>query len=180
MLPPFNLQKWIDENKSLLQPPVGAKLLYEDPNSSFVIMIVGGPNQRTDYHINETDEFFFQVKGDMILKVFHGGEFKDIRIREGETFLLPGNTPHSPQRYKDTIGLVLEKRREPTSIDRLRWYCDKCREILYEESFNVPSLNLGKELTPIIQRFYSQESLRTCKHCNHISQKPDVKDSIDN
>ncbi|EGG14731.1 3-hydroxyanthranilate 3,4-dioxygenase [Cavenderia fasciculata] len=177
MLPPFNLQKWIDENKHLLKPPVGAKLVYEDPNSTFVVMIVGGPNQRSDYHINQTDEFFYQFKGDMVLKIVNTkGEFEDVNIREGDMFLLPGNTPHSPQRYSDTVGLVIEKKRDAQSIDKLRWYCDNCKLVLYEESFNVQDLNLGKELTPIILRFYGEESLRTCKSCNHISQKPPQKE----
>ncbi|EGC29234.1 hypothetical protein DICPUDRAFT_58919 [Dictyostelium purpureum] len=178
MLPPININKWIENNKHLLQPPVGAQLLYNEPNSTFVIMIVGGPNQRTDYHVNQTDEFFYQFKGDMVLKVVDNGEFKDIVIREGESFILPGNTPHSPQRYKDTIGLVLEKKRTPESIDQLLWYCDNCKKLLFQKSFNVDDLDLGKQLTPIIQEFYSNEKLRTCTSCNHISQKPKVNDHM--
>ncbi|KYQ99811.1 3-hydroxyanthranilate 3 [Tieghemostelium lacteum] len=177
LLPPFNFNKWIDENKHLLTPPVGASLLYKDPNGTFIIMAVGGPNTRTDYHINQTDEFFYQHKGDMILKVVDNGEFKDIHIREGDMFILPGNTPHSPQRFQNTVGLVLERKRQPENIDTLRWYCDECKEILFESSFHVQDLDLGKELTPLINRFYDDESLRTCKHCKHISQKPSlVKD----
>ncbi|KAF2074730.1 hypothetical protein CYY_003962 [Polysphondylium violaceum] len=178
LLPPINISKWIEENKHLLSPPVGAALLYTNPDSSYVIMIVGGPNQRTDYHINQTDEFFYQFKGDMILKVHYQGEFKDIKIKEGESFVLPGNTPHSPQRYKDTIGLVLERKRESQSIDRLRWYCDNCKEILYEESFHVDNLDLGKMLKPVIEKFYASEELRTCRSCKHISQKPVVNDNL--
>jgi len=104
---PFNLQKWIDDHKEQLKPPVGAALVFTSEEHMFAVMIVGGPNQRTDYHINQTEEFFYQLKGDMILKVIQNGEFKDIRINEGEVFLLAANTPHSPQRYVDTIGLVI-------------------------------------------------------------------------
>ncbi|GAM27985.1 hypothetical protein SAMD00019534_111610, partial [Acytostelium subglobosum LB1] len=177
MLPPININKWVEEHKHLLEPPVNAKLIYEH-DSSYIIMIVGGPNQRTDYHINQTDEFFYQFKGDMILKVVDNGVHKDVRIREGECFLLPGNTPHSPQRYRDTIGLVLEQKRTPASIDRLTWYCDHCHELLYEESFNVKTLDLGLELKPIMLRFYDSEELRTCKHCHQVSKKPVTVDNI--
>ncbi|EFA84080.1 3-hydroxyanthranilate 3,4-dioxygenase [Heterostelium album PN500] len=181
MLPPLNINKWVEEHKHLLEPPVNAKLIYDDPDSTFVIMIVGGPNQRTDYHINQTDEFFYQFKGDMILKIVDksDGQFKDVRIREGECFLLPGNTPHSPQRFKDTVGLVIEQKRNAQSIDRLCWFCQGCKEKLFEESFNVKGLDLGKELKPIILRFYEEEPLRTCKKCGCISEKPVIKDNIE-
>lgn len=74
-------------------------------------MVVGGPNQRSDYHFQPTEEFFYQVKGDMLLKIIEGGTFKDIPIKEGEMFMLPANTPHSPIRFESTVGLVVERSR---------------------------------------------------------------------
>jgi len=170
---PFNFQKWIDEHKHLLQPPVGAQLVFED--SSFIIMVVGGPNRRSDYHVNQTEEFFYQLKGDMLLKVVTDGKFEDVVIKEGEIFLLPANTPHSPQRFPDTVGLVIEQKRREHDLDRLRWYCDACKtpeDVVYEEVFHVDTLDLGKALAPIIDRYYSSSSLRTCKHCGFVNQPP--------
>jgi len=174
---PFNLQKWIDEHKDKLKPPVGACLVFD--YSSFIIVVVGGPNQRTDYHINNTEEFFYQLHGDMILRVVDNGEFKDIPIKEGEVFMLPANVPHSPQRYEHTVGLVVEQKRRTENMDTLRWYCDntKCRQIIYEETFHLDNMDLGGALKPIIQKFYATESLRTCKACGTISQPPVLKQS---
>lgn len=59
---------------------------------------MGGPNARKDYHFNETEELYYQVEGDIVVKIIDDGEFKDISIKEGEMFLLPPRTPHSPQR----------------------------------------------------------------------------------
>jgi 3-hydroxyanthranilate 3,4-dioxygenase len=115
-------------------------------------------------------EFFYQLKGDMLLKVVWDHQFIDIPIKEGEIFLLPGNTPHSPQRFADTVGLVIEIRRKPENTDRLRWYCDNeaCKALLYEESFKVPNLDLGAQLKPVIERFYASEDLRLCKKCGTV------------
>ena len=110
LLPPINFKKWIDENRHLLKPPVGNKVVYE--NADFMIMVVGGPNSRKDYHVDPVEEFFYQVEGDMILKIMENDNRVDIPIKEGEIFLLPKYIPHSPQRFKDTIGLVIEFRRE--------------------------------------------------------------------
>jgi len=178
IMKPFNFQKWINENKHLLQPPVGAQLVFQD--SSFIIMVVGGPNRRSDYHVNETEEFFYQLKGHMVLKTVVDGKFEDVIIEEGDIFLLPANTPHSPQRFADTVGLVVEQKRAPQAIDRLRWYCDACKspeEVVYEESFHLESLDLGKALSPIIQKFYASDSLRTCPHCGFVNQPPPQTDN---
>lgn len=88
MLLPFNFEKWIAENKHKLQPPVNNYCLWNENN--FTVMALGGPNLRTDYHVNPTEEYFYQYKGDMLLKIVHEGEFKDLPIKEGEMFLLPG------------------------------------------------------------------------------------------
>jgi len=174
LIPPFNLWRWIEENKHKLQPPVGAHLLFEE--SMFIIMAVGGPNRRSDYHINQTEEIFFQLKGDMVLKVNWHGEFKDIPIKEGDLFLLPANTPHSPQRFENTVGLVIEQKRREPHMDTLRWYCDSCKAIVFEETFHCEILNLGAALKPIIEKFYSRTDLRTCKKCGHVSEPPAKKE----
>src|SRR5579883_861375 len=79
-----NLKAWIDEHRHLLKPPVGNALIW---NSNFLVMVVGGPNQRTDYHVNPGEELFYQVEGDIVLKVMEDGSPRDIPIRQGELFL---------------------------------------------------------------------------------------------
>ncbi|KAI8900179.1 3-hydroxyanthranilic acid dioxygenase [Globomyces pollinis-pini] len=166
MIPPINFQKWITENEHLLKPPVNNFCLWNESN--FTVMAVGGPNKRTDYHINETEEWFYQYKGDMLLKIVENGEFIDLPIKEGEMFLLPANIPHNPVRFTDTIGIVLEVKRPENSLDRLRWYCSGCKEIVYEEAFHC--VNLGTQLKPVIEKYAGDVSLRTCKKCGVINE----------
>src|SRR5205823_15112392 len=114
---PFNLQQWINDNRALLKPPVGNKMIY---NGGFMVMVVGGPNQRSDYHVNPGEELFYQVEGDIVLRVIDEGRPRDIPIRQGELFLLPAGVPHSPQRPANTVGLVIEQRRPAAANDHLR------------------------------------------------------------
>ncbi|KAI9093068.1 3-hydroxyanthranilic acid dioxygenase [Phlyctochytrium arcticum] len=166
--PPINFPKWLSEYSHLLQPPVNNYCLYN--SSDFTVMAVGGPNARNDYHVNETEEWFYQYKGPMLLKVVDEGEFRDITIGEGEMFLLPANTPHNPVRYADTVGIVLERKRPVKSIaDRLRWYCEDCKEIVYEAAFHCT--DLGSQLKPIIENYYEHADLRICKNCGHSNPR---------
>lgn len=172
--PPRNLLAWIEENRANFAPPVCNKLM-SSRDAEFAIMLVGGPNTRTDYHVEDGEEWFYQLKGDMVLKIVDGGVFRDVRIREGECFLLPARVPHSPQRFADTMGLVIERRRAASEIDTLRWYCPKCRHILYQQTFHCT--DLGSQLAPVIRAYYASDELRTCRHCGTIdlpaTQNPD-------
>jgi len=170
-LTPINFQKWIDDNRHLLKPPVGNKLVFED--ADFIVMAVGGPNSRNDYHHNAGEEFFYQIEGDMVLKVLDGGEFVDIPIKAGEMFLLPGGTPHSPQRPVNTVGLVIEQKRRPEEIDSFSWYCQECGNKLYEESFHLT--DIVKQFLPIFERFYADEKNTTCTKCGARLAKPHAK-----
>ncbi|ORZ02443.1 3-hydroxyanthranilic acid dioxygenase [Syncephalastrum racemosum] len=165
LLPPINFNKWLEENGHLLQPPVNNFLLHKGKDTT--VMVVGGPNRRTDYHINETEEWFYQVKGDLVIKVVDEGEFKDWHVREGEMFLLPPCVPHNPVRFANTIGIVVERVRLPHHTDALRWYCSECQEIVYEERFHCT--DLGTQLKPIIERFEQSVDLRTCKQCGTLN-----------
>ena len=171
VFPPLNLRQWIQEHRDLLRPPVGNKLVWED--TEFTIMIVGGPNTRKDYHIDPGEEFFYQIEGDMVLKIIEEGKARDIPIREGEIFLLPPNVPHSPQRFSDTVGLVVERKRGEHEIDHLRWYCEACGEILHDEAFHCT--NLGTQLKPVIERFHADQSLRTCGSCGAVMAVPGAR-----
>lgn len=168
MLPPFNFQKWIEENKESFKPPVGNKMIYKD--STFIVMVVGGPNERQDYHINQTDEWFYQMKGDMVLKIRSlEGEFQDINIREGDIFLLPGGIPHSPQRQANSIGLVVEKTRQQPEKDSFVWYCENCEKVLYSKSFFLE--NIETQLKEVINNYWQDEKNYTCQNCQTINHK---------
>lgn len=162
MMTPFNLQGWVEANRSLLKPPVGNKMIY---NGGFMIMIVGGPNQRADYHVNPGEELFYQLEGNIVLKVLEDGKPRDIPINQGEMFLLPAGIPHSPQRPANTVGLVLEQARPAEEHDHLRWYCPKCGGLVYDAQFHL--VDLGVQLKPIIENFKASPQLRTCKQCGH-------------
>ncbi|MGB3466579.1 MAG: 3-hydroxyanthranilate 3,4-dioxygenase, partial [Cyclobacteriaceae bacterium] len=118
---PFNLQKWIDENRDILKPPVGNKNLYKDAGD-YIVMIVGGPNARKDFHYNESEELFYQLEGDILVKIQDDGEVVDIPIKQGEMFLLPAKVPHSPIRSENSVGLVIELKRASNFTDGLMWY----------------------------------------------------------
>jgi len=167
MRAPLNFKKWINDNRELLKPPVCNKVVWED--SDFIIMVVGGPNSRKDYHVDIEEEFFYQVEGDMLLKIMEDGKPKDIHIKEGEIFLLPANIPHSPQRFKNTIGLVVEKTRKPSELDGFQWYCDNCFSLLYEKYTQVS--NIVTQLPIIFDEFWGDKKYRTCKNCNHYLEK---------
>lgn len=162
---PFNLQKWIDENRDLLKPPVSNKNLYHEAGD-YIVMIVGGPNARKDYHYNETEELFYQVEGDINVRVQYEGKPVDVAIKEGEMFLLPAKIPHSPMRGENTVGLVIERVRKGTDFqDGLLWFCDKCNNKLHETYFLLK--NIEKDFQPRFKEFYASKDLRTCSDCSH-------------
>ncbi|KPQ15549.1 MAG: 3-hydroxyanthranilate 3,4-dioxygenase NbaC [Algoriphagus marincola HL-49] len=165
---PFNFKKWIDDNRHLLKPPVGNQQVYKG-NDDFIVMVVGGPNARKDYHYEEGEEFFYQLEGDMVLKVIEDGKTKDISIKEGEIFLLPPRVPHSPQRPANTVGLVMERYRRPGEKDGFLWFCENCNHKLHEEY--VELTDIVNQLPPIMERFWSSDELRTCKKCGTYMEK---------
>lgn len=165
---PLNFKQWIDEHRHLLKPPVGNAKVYED--TEFIIMVVGGPNNRKDYHYNEGEEFFYQLEGDITVKIIDEGKPRDIHIREGDIFLLPPQTPHSPQRPANTVGLVVERKRETKELDAFMWFCEQCGTKLYEEF--LPLTDIVTQLPPIFERFYSDEVKRTCQSCGTVMQPP--------
>ena len=161
---PFNLRDWIDANRESLKPPVCNRELYV--GSEFIVMIVGGPNARKDYHYDVGPELFHQIEGDMLLKTIQDGKPVDIRIREGDIFMLPPGVPHSPQRSAGTVGLVVERQRKPDELDGFMWFCEQCDNKLYEEF--LPVSNIVSDLPPIFERFWSDKSARTCDSCGAV------------
>lgn len=168
LVSPLNFKNWIEENRHLLKPPVGNKVVWKD--GVFIVMVVGGPNNRKDYHYNETPEFFYQVEGDIVLKIIDNGEPKDVHIKEGDIYLLPPKVPHSPQRGANTVGLVIEYKRPEGMRDALVWYCEKCTTKLYEEDFTLK--NIETDMPVIFDNFYSDQKKRSCPNCGQIMEPP--------
>jgi len=165
--PAFNLQAWVDEHRHLLKPPVGNKCIVD---GDFIVMIVGGPNARTDFHVEEGPEFFHQLEGEMVLRIQEDGAVRDIPIKAGEMFYLPPRVPHSPQRSAGGVGLVIERKRLPHERDGLMWFCDACNHKLYEEFFALE--NIETQFGAVFDRFYRSPALRTCGACGHLNPAP--------
>jgi 3-hydroxyanthranilate 3,4-dioxygenase len=165
---PFNLSQWIEENRDLLKPPVGNKNLYVEAGD-FIVMIVGGPNARKDYHYNETEELFYQLEGDITVKIQEEGKAVAISIKAGDLFLLPAKTPHSPIRPAGSVGLVIEAVRKDRDMkDGLLWFCENCNHRLHETYFVLE--NIEKDFIPRFRAFYGDEKLRTCSQCGTVME----------
>ncbi len=166
----FNLHKWIDEHRHLLKPPVGNDQLWKEENPDFMVMVIGGPNARKDYHVDESEEFFYQVEGDITLKIVEDGEFRDVHIKEGDVFLLPPGIPHSPQRPANTIGLVVERKRKEGELDGFVWFCENCGNKIHEAFMQLTDITT--QLKPVFDAFWSDEEARTCQNCGTVMQPP--------
>ena len=162
----FNLQGWIEQNKDKLKTPVRNAQVWED--GEFMVTVVGGPNQRRDFHDDPTEEFFYQLKGDIALRVIEepGKPPVEVPIHEGEVFLLPKHMRHSPQRGANTIGMVVEMPRPEGALDAFEWYCPNCHQLVYRAEVKLKSI--VKDLPPVFEKFYGSEELRRCKHCGTV------------
>ncbi|MCH2214215.1 MAG: 3-hydroxyanthranilate 3,4-dioxygenase [Flavobacteriales bacterium] len=165
---PFNLQKWIEDNRDILKPPVGNKNLYPE-GTDYIVMIVGGPNARKDYHYNETEELFYQIEGEINVRIQLDGKAVDVPIKAGEMYLLPPKIPHSPMRSEGSVGLVIERVRKNSNYkDGLMWFCENCNHKLHETYFELE--NIEKDFLPRFREFYKNKSLRTCKNCGTVME----------
>ena len=165
---PFNLTKWIDENRHLLKPPVGNKNIYID-SEDYIVMIVAGPNARKDYHFNETEELFYQIEGSITIYVQDEGKNVAMQLNAGDMYLHPAKTPHSPARTENSIGLVIEKKREGQNLkDGLLWFCENCNHKLYEVYFELKDIE--EDFLPHFKHFYNSEELRTCENCGTVME----------
>ena len=162
----FNFQRWIESNKDKLKPPVGNAQVWED--GALMVTVVGGPNQRRDYHDDPIEEFFYQLQGDIFLRIMEqpGKPPIDVPIREGEVFLLPKHVRHSPQRSAGSIGLVIESPRPDGDLDAFEWYCESCHQLVHRAEVRLKSI--VRDLPPIFEQFFNSPSLRTCKHCGAV------------
>lgn len=168
---PFDFQGWIERHRHLLKPPVGNKLVFEE--AGMTVMVVGGPNQRVDFHDDPVEEFFYQLQGDMLLKVVEHGTIYDVPIREGEVFLLPPHARHSPQRpLPGSVGLVVESPRIPGMLDGFEWFCFGCGALVHR--VELPVANVVTDLPPLFEAFYADNGKRTCPSCGalHPGKEP--------
>ncbi|MEM0907760.1 MAG: 3-hydroxyanthranilate 3,4-dioxygenase [Pseudomonadota bacterium] len=167
----FNFKSWIDEHRHLLKPPVGNQQVFKE--ADLMVTVVGGPNKRTDYHDDPVEEFFYQLEGDMLLKIYDGTEFYDVPIREGEIFLLPPHVRHSPQRPQvGSIGLVIEPARPEGALDAIEWYCFECHNLVHRAELDLESI--VDDLPPVYNAFYGSTAARTCNRCGalHPGKEP--------
>lgn len=174
--PPFNLSQWIADHAHELKPPVSNKTVFQ--HGEMIVMVIGGGNQRTDYHDDPRDEFFYQLSGDMTLKIREeGSPAQDMVIGEGEVFLLPAHVRHSPQRPDpDSIGLVVEYARPEGAVDGFEWYCDNCNALVYRVEVQLRSI--VDDLPPLFDAFYASQSDRTCGTCGTLHPAPgDARES---
>jgi 3-hydroxyanthranilate 3,4-dioxygenase len=166
---PFNLNAWIEEHRHLLKPPVGNQQIYKG-NDDYIVMVVGGPNSRKDYHYNKGEELFYQLEGNIIVRIQEDGKPRDISIKAGDMFLLPAKVPHSPQRPAGSVGLVIERYRKPEEKDGFQWYCENCNNLLYEEYFDLK--DIVTQFPGIMKNFYDSEERRCCKKCGAKMDAP--------
>ena len=159
----FNFSDWIDRHAHLLKPPVGNQLVFEEAGD-LIVQVIGGPNARTDYHDDPYEEFFYQLRGNMVLRVIEGGRARDLPIREGEILLLPGRVRHSPQRPAGSVGLVVEKMRPAGVLDGFEWYCPACAALVHRVEVNVK--DIVADLPPLFEAFYAGK--RECMKCGQI------------
>ncbi|RXT13476.1 3-hydroxyanthranilate 3,4-dioxygenase [Ammoniphilus sp. CFH 90114] len=163
-LPPINLWKFIEENKDQLKPPVNNKLIWKD--AEMMVMLLGGPNKRRDFHVDPSEEIFYQLKGSCYVEIINQeGKREVVTVNEGEMFLLPANVPHSPHRVADTIGIVIERNRAEGELESFVWYCDECDHEMHRVT--VQLTNIETQVKEAIYGFNSSEELRKCKNCGH-------------
>ena len=162
----LNLLAWIEENRHLLKPPVGNQELFLN-NGEFIIMVVGGPNKRNDFHINEGAELFYQLKGEVNIQTYENGKIKDNFLSANEIMLLPALVPHRPKRPANTVGLVIEHPRKEEEIDGFLWVCENCHNTLHKEEENVT--DIVNQLPVIMNRFNGNAELHTCKNCGTVN-----------
>lgn len=161
--PPINLMKWVEEARKAgeFKPPVSNKYLYD--GEDFFVMIIGGPNARNDFHMTNSEEYFYQLKGDIVVRVIEDGKIRDVVVREGETVFIPGNVPHSPTRPPDTLGMVVERRRPEGETEHMQFYCEECHELVHDLEFDCA--DIVDHFSRAMKEFWNDAELSTCKNC---------------
>jgi 3-hydroxyanthranilate 3,4-dioxygenase len=162
---PLNLLKFIEDHKDELKPPVNNKLIWKD--AELMVMLLGGPNKRRDFHVDPSEELFYQIKGSCYVEVINSeGKREVVEVKEGEMFLLPADVPHSPHRVADTIGLVIERNRAEGELEDFVWFCDQCDHEMHKVTIQLTNIEL--QVKEAIAGFNGSEELRTCNNCGNV------------
>jgi 3-hydroxyanthranilate 3,4-dioxygenase len=167
-LPPINLMKWVEQHRHEMKPPVSNKYLYD--GEDFFVMLINGPNARNDFHQTSSEEFFHQLQGDIVVRIVEDGKIKDVPVRQGETFFIPGNVPHSPTRPPNTLGLVVERRRPPGELEHLQFYCDNCHALVEDIEFDCKDIVV--HFKQAMEDFWADPKRSTCRNCGTRVTKP--------
>jgi len=161
----FSLQEFIEKNKELLKPPVNNKVLWQD--SEFIVMLIGGPNKRRDFHVDPSDEFFYQIKGNCYVECINEeGKREIVTVGEGDVFMLPAMVPHSPHRVAGSLGIVIERKRKEGELEDFVWYCDQCNHEMHRVTVQVTNIEI--QVKEAIESFNSSLEKRTCKNCGYV------------
>jgi 3-hydroxyanthranilate 3,4-dioxygenase len=164
--PVIDFTAWVAEHEHLLKPPVNNKQLWE-PMGDFIVQVVGGPNQRTDFHVDPYEEWFYQVRGAMHVNLMTEDGPQRVDIGEGRMWMLPRGVPHSPQRPDpDSIGIVIERIREEGTEEEFRWYCPSCSALVHAARMQVR--DIVADLPPVFSAFYADAAARTCPSCGSV------------
>src|SRR3954471_6079724 len=167
--PALDLHKWIEENSHLFKPPVSNRYVYD--GRDFFVMIIKGPNARNDFHQVDSEEFFFQLKGDIKVRIRESDRIVDYLVREGETFFIPPNVPHAPVRPPNTLGMVVERRRPPGEKEHVIFYCPNCEAVVEDICFDCA--DIVEHFSKAMLDFWSDDERRTCKKCGTKVPKPE-------
>jgi 3-hydroxyanthranilate 3,4-dioxygenase len=170
---PLNFNTWLSDNANSFKPPVGNQQIWK--NSDLICTVVGGPNQRTDFHDDPYEEYFHQFKGNASLLIADRGKFERIPLKEGDVFLLPAHVRHSPQRPEEgSLCTVIERSRPAGIMDAFEWYCASCGGLVARRELQL--LSIVEDLPKAFASFYdTSDAQRTCPHCGQVHAGRDWK-----
>lgn len=166
--PAFDLRRWVEDRAHQFAPPVGNLEIWRG-NDQLTFMISMGPNARNDFHINPSEEIFYQIQGSIRVDWRTAdGSVKSVAVGSGEVLRLPAMVPHCPLRPAGTWGIVIQRARLEGEEDGIRWYCPSCGGAVHEAWFGMH--DIGAQVKDVLAEFNGDMALRTCKSCGHVHE----------
>ncbi|WP_428265986.1 3-hydroxyanthranilate 3,4-dioxygenase [Haliangium sp.] len=163
---PVDVSGWVEAS---LARPTAAFLHHElFWDQGFIVKLFDGPtpDQRSDFHINTSPEFFYQLRGDMFCRLREHGRVVDVTVKPGEMFVIPALVPHLNRRAPGSLGLVIHQQRQPGAKDAVAWYCDECGHQLHRVDYDFE--DLLAQLPPLVRAFLADDDKRTCGRCGWV------------